>query len=208
MIVEKASSRIGARVGDIDLTQPLDVAAIADIRAALLDNLVLFFVDQKPLTPEQHIRLARYFGEIDIPEFKTTASTHPEVMVLDQVAPKGQGSDSWHADNTYLEEPPMGALLQAHQLPPVGGDTLFASMHAAWRGARCRPAMQSFFEGLKPPSTALPRSSPEPGKRRSTRSPIRWRTGRRSAIRSSWFIRRAAASCSTSTITGRSLSTG
>jgi taurine dioxygenase len=146
MIVEKATSRIGARVSGIDLTQPLDAATIADIRAALLDNLVLFFVGQRPLTPEQHIRLARYFGEIDIPEFKTTASVHPEVMVLDQVAPKGQGSDSWHADNTYLEQPPMGALLQAHQLPPVGGDTLFASMYAAYEALS--PPMQAFFEGL------------------------------------------------------------
>jgi taurine dioxygenase len=146
MIVDKVTSRIGARVSGIDLTQPLDAATIAAIRAALLDNLVLFFVGQKPLDPDQHIRLARYFGEIDIPEFKTTASTHPEVMVLDQVAPKGQGSDSWHADNTYLDEPPMGALLQAHILPPVGGDTCFASMYAAYEGLS--PAMQAFFDGL------------------------------------------------------------
>ena len=62
------------------------ISAIAEIRSALLDNLVLFFVGQKPLDPDQHIRLAHYFGEIDIPEFKTTASTPPEVMVLDQVA--------------------------------------------------------------------------------------------------------------------------
>ena len=85
-------------------------------------------------------------GDIDIPEFKTTASTHPEVMVLDQVAPAGQGSDSWHADNTYLDEPPMGALLQAHILPPVGGDTCFASMYAAYEGLS--PAMQAFFDGM------------------------------------------------------------
>ncbi|MGH7123096.1 MAG: TauD/TfdA dioxygenase family protein, partial [Stellaceae bacterium] len=81
MKVEKATARIGARVSGIDLTQPLDGATVADIRAALLDNLVLFFVEQKPLDEEQHIRLARYFGEIDIPEFRTTASTHDEVMV-------------------------------------------------------------------------------------------------------------------------------
>ena len=146
MKVEKVTARIGARVSGIDLTQPLDETAIAEVRAALLDNLVLFFVEQRPLTPEQHIRLARHFAEIDIPEFRTTATVHPEVMVLDQVNPKGQGSDSWHADNTYLEEPPMGALLQAHQLPPIGGDTLFASMYAAYEALS--PAMQAFFEGM------------------------------------------------------------
>lgn len=146
MNVEKVTSRIGARVSGIDLTQPLDTATVAEIRAALLDNLVLFFVGQKPLDERQHIRLARYFGEIDVPEFKTAASTHAEVMVLDQVSPKGQGSDSWHADNTYLDEPPMGALLQAHILPPVGGDTLFASMYAAYEALS--PAMQAFFEGM------------------------------------------------------------
>jgi taurine dioxygenase len=146
MKVEKVTSRIGAQVSDIDLSRPLDGATVGEIRTALLDNLVLFFVGQKPLSPEEHIRLARYFGEIDIPEFRTTASTHPEVMVLDQTAPKGQGSDSWHADNTYLDEPPMGALLQAHGLPPVGGDTLFASMYAAYEALS--PAMQAFFEGM------------------------------------------------------------
>ena len=62
MKVEKVTARIGARVSGIDLTQPLDQAAVAEVRAALLDNLVLFFVEQKPLTPEQHIRLARQFS--------------------------------------------------------------------------------------------------------------------------------------------------
>ena len=146
MKVEKMTARIGARVSGIDLSKPLDDAGVAAIREALLDNLVLFFVGQQPLAPEQHIRLARSFGEIDIPEFRTTATVHPEVMVLDQVNPKGQGADSWHADNTYLEEPPMGALLQAHMLPPVGGDTLFASMYAAYEALS--PAMQAFFEGM------------------------------------------------------------
>jgi taurine dioxygenase len=146
MKVEKVTSRIGARVSGIDLAQPLDGSTVAAIRSALLDNVVLFFVGQNKLDPDQHIRLARYFGEIDIPEFKTRAPNHPEVMVLDQVDPKGQGSDSWHADNTYLEAPPMGALLQAHLLPPVGGDTCFASMYAAYEGLS--PAMQSFFDGL------------------------------------------------------------
>ncbi len=103
--------------------------------------------------------------------------------MLDQVAPKGQGSDSWHADNTYLDEPPMGALLQAHILPSVGGDTCFASMYAAYEGLS--PAMQAFFEGLDRPARH------RQDRRRRTREKALYkipgvlpsRTGRRSAIR-------------------------
>jgi taurine dioxygenase len=146
MKVEKLTSRIGARVSDIDITQPLDDAAVAAIRQALLDNCVLFFTGQKLLEPEQYLRFGNYFGPVEIPEFQTRATVVPEVMILDQTDPKGQGSDSWHADNTYLEAPPMGTSLQACQLPPVGGDTLFANMHEAYEALS--PAMQDFFSGL------------------------------------------------------------
>ena len=66
--------------------------------------------------------------------------------MLDQVGPKGEGADSWHADNTYMAEPPMASILRAAALPGVGGDTCFASMYAAYDALS--PAMQSFLDGL------------------------------------------------------------
>lgn len=145
--VERATSAIGADVRGVDLSAPLDGETAAFLRRALIDHLVLFFRDQKKLTVDEHVRFGRYFGEIDMPLFRTKSSERPEVLVLDQVAPKGEGADSWHADNTYMETPPMGSILQALILPPVGGDTCFASMYAAYEALS--PAMQRFLDGLK-----------------------------------------------------------
>jgi taurine dioxygenase len=144
--IEPLTSAIGADVRGVDLAAPLDDAAVRAIRGALNDHLVLFFRDQRMLSVDEHVRFARYFGEIDLPLFRTQSSERAEVLVLDQLAPKGEGADSWHTDNTYMENPPMGSILQARMLPPVGGDTCFASMAAAFEALS--PAMQSFLEGL------------------------------------------------------------
>lgn len=144
--IEPATAAIGANVLGVDLAQPLDAETVATLRAALNTHLVLFFREQTMLSVDEHVRFGRYFGEIDLPLFRTKSSERPEVLVLDQVAPKGQGADSWHTDNTYMETPPMGSILQARMLPPVGGDTCFASMAAAYDALS--PALQAFLEGL------------------------------------------------------------
>jgi taurine dioxygenase len=143
--VEAMTAVIGAEVRGVDLSEELDGATVATLRRALLDHLVLFFRHQS-MTTDDHIRFARYFGEIDLPLFRTTSSPRPEIIVLDQVAPKGQGADSWHADNTYMECPPMGSILRSVVLPPVGGDTCFASMYAAYEALS--PTMRRVLDGL------------------------------------------------------------
>jgi taurine dioxygenase len=146
MQITKVTGSLGADVRGMDLSQPLDAGAIAAVREALQQHQVLFFREQKKLTVDEHVRFAQYFGDIDLPYFRTASSTRDEVLVLDQVEPKGEGADSWHADNTYMETPTMGSILQAHQLPEVGGDTCFSSMTAAYNALS--PAMQSFLDGL------------------------------------------------------------
>ena len=144
--IEPATASVGANVRGLDLSQPLDNATVRTLRAALVDHLVLFFRDQPMLSVDEHVRFGHYFGEIDLPLFRTKSSERPEVLVLDQVAPKGEGADSWHADNTYMETPPMGSILQARMLPELGGDTCFASMIAAYDALS--PVMQGFLDGL------------------------------------------------------------
>jgi taurine dioxygenase len=143
--IEPLTSSIGAEVGDVDLSSDLDPPTVAALRRALLDHLVLFFRDQE-MKADQHVRFAERFGPISVPTFTTGSSTRPEIIVLDQVGPKGEGADSWHADNTYMAEPPMASILRAVTLPAVGGDTCFASMYAAYDALS--PALRSFLDRL------------------------------------------------------------
>jgi len=143
--LQPCTANIGAEVAGIDLAEPLDGLTVGWLRQALLDHLVLFFRDQH-LSTDAQLRLAEHFGDIDLPLFRTESSSRPEVIVLDQVAPKGEGADSWHADNTYMANPPMASILHAQLLPPVGGDTCFASMVAAYDALS--PAMRDFLDGL------------------------------------------------------------
>ena len=122
---------IGAEVFGVDLSAPLADETIGDLRRALLDHLVIFFRDQ-PLTPATQLDFGRRFGTINVAPFGPKHPDYPELTVLDQTAPKGQGADSWHSDNTFMTEPPLGSILRAVELPETGGDTCFASMYAAY----------------------------------------------------------------------------
>ncbi|HWD52148.1 MAG TPA: TauD/TfdA family dioxygenase [Acidimicrobiales bacterium] len=145
MSITPLTPAIGGVVEGIELAGPFDDETVAGLRHGLLAHKVLFFRSQ-PMTEDEQVRLAGCFGEIDLPLFRTASSGRPEVLVLDQVAPRGEGADSWHADNTYMETPPMASILQAVRLPDVGGDTCFASMEAAY-DALSSP-MQQFLDGL------------------------------------------------------------
>lgn len=136
---------IGAEIHGVDLRQPLGSDEVSQIRKALLDHLVVFFRDQD-ITPAQHVAFGRQFGELCFPPFMTDHGDDPEILVLDQKAPRGEGTDTWHSDNTFMSEPPMGSILKAIELPPVGGDTCFASAYAAYDSLS--PAMQDFVAGL------------------------------------------------------------
>jgi taurine dioxygenase len=144
--IKPATATVGADVRGIDISQPLDADTVKAVRQALNDHLVLFFREQPMLSVDEHVRFACNFGELDLPLFRTKSSERPEVLVLDQVAPKGEGADSWHADNTYMTTPPMGSILQARMLPERGGDTCFASMVAAYEALS--PVMRNFLDGL------------------------------------------------------------
>jgi taurine dioxygenase len=146
IVVRPVTAVIGAELCGLDLREPLSAEARKCVERALLEHLVIFFRDQ-PLSPEQHIALARQFGEISIPPFAPRYGTDPELIVLDQTSPEGEGADAWHSDNTFMAQPPMGSILKAVQLPSVGGDTCFASMYAAFEALSA--PMQALLEGLR-----------------------------------------------------------
>ncbi len=144
--VAKLTGTIGAEISGVDLAEPLDGDTVEAIRQALFDNIVIFFRDQRILTDDEHMRLGRYFGTLDISEIQPGKSKPSEVLVLDTAAPKGAGADTWHRDRTYLEAPPLGSILQCVEPPSLGGDTSWASMYAAYEALSA--PMRELLDGL------------------------------------------------------------
>ncbi|MDX2237995.1 MAG: TauD/TfdA family dioxygenase [Hyphomonadaceae bacterium] len=143
--VRPLTPAIGAELIGVDLSADLPDAAILEIRRALLAHKVVFFRDQT-LTRAQHIAFARRFGPLEI--HPATPRDQPEREVL-RIAhgPDSRGvENAWHSDVTWREEPSLGSILRAIELPPVGGDTLFCDMAAAYD--MLSPAMQRFIAGL------------------------------------------------------------
>ena len=145
--VEKLTPHAGAEIRGVDLSRPLDERTFKEIHAALIDNGVIFFRDQH-LTPDQQKAFGRLFGELHMhPAAPRELPEHPEILVIhaDEKS-KHVAGENWHSDVSCDLEPPMGSILYMHELPPVGGDTLFASMYAAYEGLS--EPMKRFLEPL------------------------------------------------------------
>jgi taurine dioxygenase len=130
--VRPVSTAVGAEILGLDLADTLPDATINAIRHALFQHGVVFFRDQK-LTPEQHVAFAQRFGAINVNRFFKTVDGYPMIAEVrkepDQVGNIGGG---WHTDHSYDQVPAMGSILYAREVPETGGDTLFASMYAAY----------------------------------------------------------------------------
>jgi len=130
--VKPVTPRIGAEIGNVDLSQPLGNRTFQEIHDALMRHQVIFFRDQK-MSLEQHKELGRMFGELHIHPGSPGPEGHPEILIIhaDEKSKRVAG-DLWHSDVSCDEEPPMGSILHIHTVPECGGDTLFASMYAAY----------------------------------------------------------------------------
>ena len=121
----------GAEVLGIDLNNLSD-SELAAVKKAYADYGIIFFRDQK-LTEDQHIAFAKKFGEIDINKFFPHIDGYREIAkVGKEKEQKTNIGGGWHTDHSYDQVPAMGSILVARQLPPEGGDTLFANMYAAY----------------------------------------------------------------------------
>jgi len=143
--VTQLTPRIGGIVTGVDLAEPLSDAQVGDIRQALLDNGVIFFRDQK-LDPASLSRVGGYFGKLQAHALKGLPG-HPEVRKLqaDETS-KHVSGEEWHTDMSCHETPPMGSILYLHTIPSSGGDTIFASMYAAYDSLS--DSMKEYLEGL------------------------------------------------------------
>ena len=144
--IHPVAGGLGAEISGVDLAAKLDAETVAEIRQALLDHLVIFFRDQV-ITPEQHLAFARLFGEpVDYPLVKGLEGCPEIIPVVKLEHETVNFGGLWHSDTTYLERPPMGSILVARELPPYGGDTLFANMVLAYE--TLSGGMKALLSGL------------------------------------------------------------
>ena len=151
--VTPIAGALGAEIGGIDLSLPLAVDDVAAIRAALLNHLVIFFHDQQ-LTSAQYMAFAVAFGEpAKYPLIEGIEGFPFITEIVKREQDKANFGGIWHADTTYLETPPMGSMLYALEVPPWGGDTLFANQYLAYE--TLSEPLRRFLDGLTGVSTSV-----------------------------------------------------
>ncbi|MDG3444234.1 TauD/TfdA dioxygenase family protein [Nitrospirillum amazonense] len=130
---------LGAEVIGLDLSQPLPESDFLRIRRTLAERQVLVVRGQGDLTPEQHIAFSRRFGPLEIHiQHHFHLPGHPEILVVSNVIENGKpigladAGRYWHSDLSYMALPSLGSLLHAREIPEGAGDTLFASLAAAY----------------------------------------------------------------------------
>ena len=146
--VRPIAGALGAEIGGVDLAQDLDNQTFAEVHQAFLDHLVIFFRDQK-LTPEQHKAFARRFGDFDLHDYVGGLEGHPEIIEVVKEADERDLNfgGTWHSDVTYQEKPALGSVLHALEVPPYGGDTLFANQYLAYEALS--DGMKQTLSGMK-----------------------------------------------------------
>ncbi len=144
--VTPSTPHIGAEIEGIDLSRPLGNRQVDALHGALATHQVLFFRDQA-LDYDSAKALGRHFGELHIHPNTPGPEGHPEILPIHADAnSKRVAGEVWHSDVSCDPEPPLGSILYLHTVPPVGGDTLFASQYAAYDALS--PRMKTYLEGL------------------------------------------------------------
>ncbi|MEZ5817057.1 MAG: TauD/TfdA family dioxygenase [Hyphomicrobiaceae bacterium] len=145
--IRPTSGALGAEILGLDLASPLPGDSVGALKGALAEHGVIFFRDQS-LTPEQHIAFARNFGPININRFFKADATHPEIAEVRKEPEQNRNiGGNWHTDHSYDQIPALGSILLAREVPPRGGDTLFACMAKAYE--TLSPGLQKTLEGLR-----------------------------------------------------------
>ena len=149
--VRPVTPTIGAEIHGVYLGQELGNQTFQEIHDALMEHQVLFFRDQK-LDLDQHKAFGKQFGQLAIHPASPGPDGHPEIVLVhaDGETNRDMGrtwqASHWHTDVSCVEEPPMGSVLHMQTVPPFGGDTLFASMSAAYDALSDR--MKTYLDGL------------------------------------------------------------
>ena len=146
MEIRKISGALGAELLGVDLAAGLGASQAKEIRQALLDHLVIFLPNQK-LASHQFLSFAQAMGEpVEYPFVKGLEGFPHIIEVKKLEHEKVNFGGIWHSDTTYLENPPMGAMLISREVPPYGGDTMFANQYLAYE--TLSSTMKRLLDGL------------------------------------------------------------
>ena len=145
--VRPIAGAVGAEISGVDLARGLADDTVVEIRAAWLEHGVVFFRDQ-PLSPEELLAFARSIGEIARYPFVPGIDGYPDIIAVTKLPHEQVNFGGiWHSDTAYLDKPPMATMLLAREVPPAGGDTLFASQYAAYEALS--PALRELLDPLR-----------------------------------------------------------
>ena len=145
--VEPIAGALGAEISGVDLAQELSDDVVAEIRRAWLEHLVVFFRDQF-LGPDEFLAFAHRIGEpVEYP-FVKGIDGYPHIIAVTKLPNETVNFGGiWHSDTVYLEQPPMATMLLAREVPPRGGDTMFANMYTAYE--TLSPGMRRLLTGMR-----------------------------------------------------------
>ena len=199
--IRPLSGAIGAEILGVDVSQPLDDAAFAQIQNAFDHYLVIFFRDQT-LTPGAHNRFAARFCELEPHPYVHSIEGYPGIIeiVKEPDETVNWGGTNLHADLTFLKRPPRGAMLYAREVPPAGGATLFVNLYLVYETLsvgmrRMLDGLEAFHQSLPVAEYSAPYKGmfPKPATASSTVHPVvitHPRTGRRSLYLNPQLLRR------------------
>ena len=147
ILIKPTSGSMGVEIHNVDLSKELSDSLFSEIRETFIEHGLIFFRDQE-LTPDDHLRFAKRWGEININRFFV------KVEGYDQIAEVRKDADqkiniggAWHTDHSYDQVPAMGSILLAKETPKIGGDTLFANMYRAYE--TLSDGMKKTLESMK-----------------------------------------------------------
>lgn len=130
--VDALTPTIGALIRGVDLSTKADVVTLERIYELLIKHLVIFLPDQD-LSPDSHLAFAESFGELDTPHHVyPSVPGHERIVLLENDGERPPNTDVWHSDLTFKQDPPFASILYSKVVPQSGGDTLWASMYAAY----------------------------------------------------------------------------
>jgi taurine dioxygenase len=169
--LRKVAGSLGAELSGIDLAQPLSPGIEGELRRALTEHLVLFLRDQD-LTLERLVDITRIFGPVFRVPYVKHMDVHPDIIAVLKEADERNIStfgNGWHSDFSFLDAPPMGSVLYGKEIPPHGGDTIWANMYDAYEGLSA--GMKRLLDPLRAIQSGKPYGAASPPKNlRASRS--------------------------------------